>query len=137
MTTLLGVDVGTSSVKVMQFDPELGRPLAAVGEEYPIHTPQPGWAEQDPEDYWSATVRAVRAVIAQTGRTDVVGISFSGQMHGTILLDSSLRRSIQACARWHGPSSGRIRAAVPRCINWWSRCQIMQPRQGRCRLLDF
>ncbi|HUN06557.1 MAG TPA: xylulokinase [Aggregatilineales bacterium] len=112
MTTLLGVDVGTSSVKVMQFDPELGRPLAAVGEEYPIHTPQPGWAEQDPEDYWSATVRAVRAVIAQTGRTDVVGISFSGQMHGTILLDSSLRPLARAIIWADTRSSSQVHQLV-------------------------
>lgn len=112
MTTLMGVDVGTSSVKVMQFDPDIGKPLAAHGEEYPIHTPQPGWAEQNPEDYWAATVRAVRQVIDQTGRTDVAGISFSGQMHGTILLDSALQPIAPAIIWADGRSQAQVNELV-------------------------
>jgi xylulokinase len=112
MRTLIGVDVGTSSVKVMQFDPDAGHPLMAQGEEYPIHTPRPGWAEQDPEDYWLATLRAMRAVIAQTGRTDVAGISFSGQMHGTILLDKGLHPIAPAIIWADTRSSDQVRHLI-------------------------
>lgn len=91
MTRLLGIDVGTSSVKALIFDVEGARVLAAHGEEYPIHTPAADRAEQDPDDYWRATVRAVRRVIAEVGDNDVAAVGFSGQMHGTILLDAQSR----------------------------------------------
>lgn len=52
MSLLLGIDIGTSSVKALVFDSDACRTVAVHGEEYPIHTPKPGYAEQDPEDYW-------------------------------------------------------------------------------------
>lgn len=86
-TALLGIDLGTSSVKAVLIDATTARVIAAAGEEYPIHTPQPGYAEQDPFDYWRATVNAVRAALAQA-TCRVVGVGVDGQMHGTVLLDA-------------------------------------------------
>jgi xylulokinase len=87
MSPLLGLDLGTSSIKAVLFDPQTAQTLAVAGYEYPIHRPAPDRAEQNPEEWWQATVAVVRQVITQTGRTDVAAISFSGQMHGTVLLD--------------------------------------------------
>lgn len=86
MSCLLGIDLGTSSVKVVVFGVE-GR-LRAVGvAEYPILTPQFGYAEQNPEDWWRATVTAVREALSKADYPEILGIGFSGQMHGLVLLD--------------------------------------------------
>jgi xylulokinase len=89
MRLLLGIDIGTSSAKAVLFDSETAQTLAVAGHEYPIHKPAPDRAEQNPEDWWQATVAVVRQVTTQARRTDVAAISFSGQMHGTVLLDQA------------------------------------------------
>lgn len=78
---LLGIDIGTSSVKAVLFDPEGEQVIASAGQEYPIHKPAPDRAEQNPDDWWNATVSVVQQVIHQTG-ADVTAISLTGQMHG-------------------------------------------------------
>lgn len=86
MSCLLGIDLGTSSVKVVVFAVEGA--LKGVGmAEYPILTPRLGYAEQDPEHWWRATVDAVREALDKAGRPEILGIGFSGQMHGLVLLD--------------------------------------------------
>lgn len=90
MTALLGLDVGTSSVKALVFEPESGRILAQSNLEYPIYRPQPQYAEQKPDDWWNAAVQAVRIVLERAGEhaaQRISGIGLSGQMHGTVLLD--------------------------------------------------
>ena len=84
---ILGVDLGTSSVKVL-LATETGRVLGQGSAEYPIHRPHPGWAEQDPDDWWQATVTAVRRALASVegSSVSVSAIGLSGQMHGTVLL---------------------------------------------------
>lgn len=89
MTLLLGIDVGTSSVKAALVEADTGRLLAVAAEEYPLHQPQPGYAEQNPQDWWQATITTVRRAVAGAGRSDVSAVSFSGQMHGTVLLDAA------------------------------------------------
>ena len=64
---LLGIDLGTSGVKALLID-EAGTALASVTREYPLHTPKPLWSEQDPEDWWRESARAIRDVLAQAGR---------------------------------------------------------------------
>jgi xylulokinase len=86
MSALLGIDLGTSSVKVVVYSTS-GKILGLGSAEYPILTPQPGWAEQDPEQWWSATVQAVRTALELAERPEILGIGFSGQMHGPALLD--------------------------------------------------
>jgi xylulokinase len=63
--------------------------LAAASAEYPIMHPGPNQAEQNPEEWWRATVEAVRVVLAQAPGTAVAAIGLSGQMHGTVLLDKT------------------------------------------------
>ena len=83
MNALLGIDLGTSSVKVVVCT--LEGAIEGIGNaEYPILTPLPGYAEQDPEDWWRATVTAVRQALDEAAGPEVVGIGFSGQMHGFV-----------------------------------------------------
>jgi len=85
MTSLLGIDLGTSSVKVVVF--ALDGTIRGIGSaEYPIYTPLVGYAEQDPADWWRATVSAVRQAMDKAGRPEISGIGFSGQMHGFVLI---------------------------------------------------
>ncbi len=88
MSHLLGIDLGTSSVKVTIID-ERGQALGTGSRGYPINTPQPGWAEQDPETWWQATVSAVHEAMCYVERPFVRAIGLSGQMHGTVLVDST------------------------------------------------
>lgn len=89
--TLLGIDIGTSSVKALLLERETGRTLATLTREYPVNQPQPGYAEQNPDDWWDAVVHTVRGVAAQAGiaSDSIAGIGLSGQMHGFVPLDSS------------------------------------------------
>jgi xylulokinase len=84
--SLVGLDVGTTGVKALAISPE-GEVLARAEEEYPLGIPQPGWAEQDPEDWWEASERALAAV----GASDASSVGLTGQMHGLVLLDEADR----------------------------------------------
>jgi xylulokinase len=81
VTQLVGLDVGTTGVKALALSPE-GHVLARAEESYDLSTPHPGWAEQDPEDWWRATERALAAL---GGEPTAIGLS--GQMHGLVVLD--------------------------------------------------
>jgi len=85
---LLGIDIGTSGTKVLLID-ESGKKIASITEEYPLYTPRPMWAEQEPLDWWQATVKGIQKIIAKDGvnSEDIVGIGLSGQMHGSVFLD--------------------------------------------------
>jgi xylulokinase len=90
MALLLGIDLGTSSVKVLLVDEE-GRTLAVRGAEYPILIPGSGRAEQEPATWWSCTCQAIRHVLADSGSrpAEIKGVGLSGKMHGMVPLDSS------------------------------------------------
>lgn len=85
---LLGIDLGTSSVKAVLFDPDSVQIVASAAHEYPIYHPMPDRAEQNPDDWWNATVNAVRQAITRAGRSDVQAIGLCGQMHGVTLLNA-------------------------------------------------
>jgi xylulokinase len=86
-TALMGIDLGTSSVKTVLIDPS-GRMLALAAREYPVDTPHPGWAEQDPETWLAAAIETIGEALARTNLApeEVVAIGLSGQMHGTVCL---------------------------------------------------
>ncbi|MBX3065279.1 MAG: xylulokinase [Anaerolineae bacterium] len=86
MAHLLGIDLGTSSVKAVIID-ERTRLLGVGGAEYPISVPQPGYAEQAPEQWWQATIKAVKQACTAANTTDISAIGFCGQMHGGVLID--------------------------------------------------
>lgn len=81
----IGIDIGTSAVKVAVVDLD-GLVVSEASRPYPTHAPQPGWAEQTPEDWWNAACAAVRDATS-AARTEIVGIGLSGQLNGIVLLD--------------------------------------------------
>jgi len=89
----LGIDVGTGGTRALVID-ESGRVIASATEEHrPFASPQIGWAEQDPSDWWRACGMAVRKALAQGNlRGDQIAcVGLSGQMHGAVLLDEQAR----------------------------------------------
>ncbi len=90
MSYLLGIDVGTTSTRVLVID-ERGVVRGSHATEYPLSTPRPNWAEQDPHDWWEATITAVRAAMdrAGIGGDAIAGVGLSGQMHGSVFLDAA------------------------------------------------
>ncbi|MDR0610660.1 MAG: xylulokinase [Planctomycetaceae bacterium] len=84
----LGIDIGTSGAKTLAIDPT-GKILASDLQEYPCYTPKPLWSEQNPDDWWNATVKTVRNVLKKTRLkpADIKAIGLSGQMHGSVFLD--------------------------------------------------
>jgi xylulokinase len=85
VTTLLGLDVGTTGVRCLALD-DGGRLVAEASAEYPIYSPHPGWSEQRPEDWWRASCEVIAQVAAMVGR-DIAAIGLTGQMHGAVFLD--------------------------------------------------
>ena len=101
----LGLDIGSSSVKVAIVDAATGKNLASLHEpqnEMQIISPQNDWAEQDPEIWWMHTCTAIKRIIRETGiePSKISGIGVSYQMHGLVVVDSKgnpLRSSIIWC----------------------------------------
>src|SRR5689334_2083741 len=92
MSVFLGIDVGTSGTKTIAIN-AAGKFLAAASDNYPLSTPKPLWSEQNPDDWWRATVNTVRVVVkkAKLKPADVKAIGLSGQMHGSVFLDKQNR----------------------------------------------
>jgi xylulokinase len=92
MGFLLGIDLGTSSVKCMLAE-EDGSTWKVAEREYPILSPNSGWSEQDPQAWWQMTVEAVQDLIARADikGNEVKAVGMSGQMHGTVFLDEQAR----------------------------------------------
>ncbi len=87
---LLGIDVGTSGTRALIVDGD-GKVIASGVEEHrPFASPQSGWAEQDPQDWWRACGIAVRRALKASGASadEIASVGFSGQMHGAVLLDA-------------------------------------------------
>ncbi|HEX3778692.1 MAG TPA: FGGY-family carbohydrate kinase [Pseudonocardiaceae bacterium] len=87
---LLGIDVGTTAVKVAAFTVD-GRSITAHTTGYPIHRPRPGWAQQDPLDWWQGCVRGLRAVLADLPAGSVRSIGLVSQVNTHLLVDARLR----------------------------------------------
>ena len=124
MSYLLGIDVGTSGIKSVLIETS-GTILDTALAEYSIDTPNPGWAEQDPQVWWQATVKTIRRVLANSGidRRDIAGIGFSGQMHGTVFLGRS-NRVIRPAIIWADQRSAR-------------QCQEISAEIGRDHLAEL
>ena len=102
---LLGCDIGSSSIKVSIVDEETGLTIGAdfyPKEEAPIKALRPGWAEQNPEDWWSYVKIAMKGAMskAKVKGEDIKAIGISYQMHGLVVVDKKmevLRPSIIWC----------------------------------------
>jgi xylulokinase len=102
MSHTMGIDVGTTGTRAVIVRPDGHVVGAATGDHQPMRMPNPGWAEQDPADWWEATIQAVRAALEAASLTgeDIAAIGLSGQMHGVVLLDKAhavLRPSLIWC----------------------------------------
>lgn len=88
MRYLIGIDLGTSATKTVLFD-ENGVSISSSSVEYPLYQPQNGWAEQNPEDWYSAAISTLTDVVKNSGVNpdDIISLGISGQMHGLVMLD--------------------------------------------------
>ena len=82
----LGVDLGTSAVKLLAMDAD-GNIKKTVSVEYPISFPKSGWSEQNPEDWYKGTIEGIKQLLADEADKTVEGIGVGGQMHGLVILD--------------------------------------------------
>ncbi|MEA2573881.1 MAG: xylulokinase [Chloroflexia bacterium] len=121
---LLGVDIGTSGSKAVLIDAD-GSVLATGTGDYPMYTPRPLWAEQDPRDWWATTVSAIRQALQAGGASgeDVAAVGLTGQMHGLVLLDEA-GEVLRPCIMWNDQRTG-------------PQCDEITRKLGLPRLLDL
>ena len=84
----IGVDLGTSSVKLVLMD-ETGKIHGTTSREYKLYFPQPGWSEQNPADWYNEAIAGLKDLLKDVDKSEVAGISFGGQMHGLVILDEN------------------------------------------------
>ncbi len=86
MAYAIGIDLGTSSIKVVLLDDE-GKTVGTASADYPLLKPQPSWREQNPADWWQALCRTVRQVLEGISSAEVQGVALSGQINGAVFVD--------------------------------------------------
>ncbi len=124
MTYFIGIDSSTTATKALLMD-EKGEVVAVASSEYSYEIPHPLWTEQDPDLWWSATVKSIQQVMADSAieGSQVKGIGLTGQMHGLVLLDEHgqvLRPSIL----WNDQRTG-------------AQCDEIRTRLGKERLIQI
>ena len=125
MSVFLGIDIGTSGTKTLAINAK-GKILGEASASHRSYHPQPLWSEQDPEDWWKATVKSVREVIriAKLKPADVKAIGLSGQMHGSVFLDED-HKVIRKALLWNDQRTA-------------AECQEIEKRAGgRKRLIKM
>ena len=95
----IGIDLGTSAVKLLLMDGE-GAIQNIVSKEYPLEFPQPGWSQQNPEDWGKAVLEGIPELLAGFDARQVAGIGAGGQMHGLVVLDKE-DRVIRPAILWN------------------------------------
>ena len=88
MSYYIGIDLGTSAVKLLLVD-EKGAICGSVTKEYPLSFPQPGWSEQNPADWWKAVQHGILQLTEHLDKSQIRGIGCGGQMHGLVALDEN------------------------------------------------
>ena len=116
MTSLVGLDIGTTGVKALALSPD-GAVTGRAEEKYPLSMPRPGWAEQDPDDW----VRAAEAALGRLGGDRSLGLS--GQMHGLVVLDSE-QRVLRPAILWNDQRTA-------------AECAEIEERIGLGRLIEL
>lgn len=84
----IGIDLGTSSVKLLLMD-ETGTIKNIVSKDYPLSFPKNGWSEQNPQHWYDQSIKGIKELVEPFDKSQVVGISFGGQMHGLVVLDKN------------------------------------------------
>lgn len=122
MSIVLGLDVGTSGTKAIAMD-ETGRLLASALVEYPLYSPKPNWAEQDPADWKRAAYEALGQLASKIDAAEVKALGLTGQMHGSVFLNAAnqvLRPALLWCDQ---------RTAA--------QCDAITAKVGEARLLEM
>jgi len=125
MTHVLGVDVGTGGTRAVILDGHGSIVGAATEEHEEFSAPNPGWAEQRPEDWWRATGGAIRRSLDAAGlRGDAIACAgFSGQMHGAVMLDDK---------------DAVVRPALIWCdVRTQAQCDALNARIGAARVIEL
>lgn len=124
MTVAIGVDVGTTGARAVAVD-EDGAVVAAQTSEYPLLTPRPQWTEQEPAEWWRATREVLAGVSVASGDAGhgVVGLGLTGQMHGSVFLDSA-GEVIRPALLWNDQRTGR-------------QCEEITKRVGAERIVEI
>jgi len=122
MALLLGLDVGTSGCKAVLITPD-GSVVAETTSEYPMAVPRPGWAEQDPEGWWQATIDSIKQVLVQVGGDSIAGIGLTGQMHGLVLLGEA-GKVLRPCIMWNDQRTA-------------AQCAEIEQKVGRAKLIEL
>jgi len=122
---VLGIDIGTGGTRALILRGD-GRIVASATEEHePFASPQIGWAEQRPEDWWRASGVAVRSALAQSGlkAEDIACVGFSGQMHGAVML---------------GGAGEVVRPALIWCdVRTEKQCEWLNQKIGAAKLIQL
>ncbi len=122
-TYLLGVDVGTTGSKAILLTLD-GNVVVSASTEYQTSMPRPLWAEQDPRDWWRATVASIRRVLSTAEKNaQVVSVGLTGQMHGLVLLDK-LGNVLRPCIMWNDQRNS-------------AQCEAIAQKIGAQTLLDW
>jgi len=109
VTVLVGLDVGTTGVKAIAITTE-GEVVSSAHEAYPLSTPQPGWSEQDPDDWLRAGEKALGSLGVDSSR-----LGFSGQMHGLVCLDER-DRVLRPAILWNDQRTGSECAEIEELV---------------------
>ena len=141
---LLGIDIGTTSIKALLISADDGSTLASVGYPYPTHRPHAGWAEQDPTDWTNAVASAWKELAAKRSDAEVVAIGICSQVNTHLLVDKESKAltpaitwkdlrcadiaaeldgaisDTQRIALWGGPFKIDSSFSLSR-IEWWRR----------------
>ena len=125
MDMLIGIDLGTTGVKVVLIDAATGHVQDSATVGYPLSHPHPGWAEQNPAQWWQATVSAIRQCLGTDAAraATVRGVAISGQMHGAVVVDAAIQ-PLRPCIIW----------ADQRCQ---AECDEITAIVGQQRLIDL
>lgn len=99
MSTYIGIDLGTSSVKLLLVAGD-GRILNSVTQSYPVSYPKDGWSEQNPEDWYSGVIGGIMRLLVGQDKSAVKGVGIGGQMHGLVVLDKD-DKVIRPCILWN------------------------------------
>ena len=123
-TLLLGIDIGTSACKVAAFDTD-GRVVAQTNKPYKVYYPNPGWAEQDPDEWWSAICEGIRELLdsQEVSADDIAGIGVDGQSWSAIPVDKD----------------GKVLAKTPIWMDTRARdiCDRVKQSVGEDRIFDI
>ena len=124
MPYLIGIDIGTSSAKAVLID-ESGEVKSTVAPEYDFSTPKPLWAESDPDDWWQATIQAIKHLLEEQNidPADIAGLGLTGQMHGLVLLDKQ-GKVLRPCIMWNDQRSA-------------SQCDSITKKIGSAKVLEL